>query len=249
MLWRVRIGRQHALHERWLDYRSLAERTRHLGTLWPLARTTPLVRVPVDPTPDDPRFGWVGWLLRAVAREAGLVPGRLDGRHPDAARRLVIRVEATEQTRFHRARRSRLGRLTGPVERMTELLVVLALVLSLLQHTDLAGQAIALFSDLEISRVVALEQRLWVVLAAVATALPALAAAIHGFLGTADLEGIALRSAAIEGRLGQLQGHLARLDPVDLGSVGEIALEMTRAMEGELGSWHTAAASRRLQAT
>jgi hypothetical protein len=134
-----------------------------------------------------------------------------------------------------------------PVERLAERLVTLALVLALLQHTDLAGQAIELVSNLPKSRVIAIEQQLWTVLAAVVTALPAMAAAVHGFLGTADLEGIALRSAAIEGRLAQLEGQLGRLDPVDLTGVGDIVLEMTRAMEGELGSWHAAAASRRLQ--
>lgn len=247
MLWRVATGRRAALHERWLDYRSLAERTRHLGMLWPLGRTTPLVRVPPEQVTDDPRFGWVGWLLRATAREAGLAPGRLDGSHAEAIRRLVMRLEATPQRRFHQQRRRRLGHLTGPVERLAEVLVVAALVLSLLQHTDLAGQAVELVTDMDKGRVIVIEQRIWIVLAAVVTALPAMAAAIHGFLGTADLEGIALRSAGIEGRLLQLEGQLERLDPVDLTSVGDIVAEMTRAMEGELGSWHSAAASRRLQ--
>lgn len=247
MLWRVRTGRRSAFHERWLDYRSLAERARHLGLLWPLGRTTPLVRMPPRTLPDDPRLGWVGWLLRAMAREAGLVPGRLDRAHAEASRRLVARVEASVQREFHHRRRGRLGHLTDPIERLAEGLVIAALALSLLQHTDLAGWLIELVTDAEKSRVIIAEQRIWVVLAAVVTTLPAMAAAVHGFLGTADLEGIALRSASIEGRLVQLEDQLARLDPVDLTSVGDVVAEMTRAMEGELGSWHAAAASRRLQ--
>ena len=248
MLWMVRSGRRSELHERWLDYRSLAERLRHLGVLWPLARTTPLIRVPDVAVPDDPRRGWVAWLLRSIARDAGLAPGRLDGAHPAAARRLALRLEAVAQREFHACRRRTLGDLTGPVERLAEGLVLRALVLSLLQHTDLVGQLLELLGGVDTSRVRVVEQRVWVILAAVVTALPAMAAAIHGFLGTADLEGIALRSAAIEGRLAQLEAQLRRLDPVDLAGVGDLVAEMTRTMEGELGSWHAAAASRRLQA-
>ncbi len=248
MLLMVRRGRRASLHERWLDYRSLAERTRHLGTLWPLARTVPLVRIPQQPVPTDPRFGWVGWLLRAKAREAGLVPGELNGSYPEAARTLVRRIEAEDQRKFHRRRRERLGHLSEPLEHFAEALIVVALVLALLRVADLAGW----LGELSAGRAEPTTVPNWpqwgIALAAVGTALPALAAGIHGFLGTADFEGSALRSAEIEGRLAQLAGQLDRLDPVDLGGVGEIAAEMTRSMEGELGSWHAAAATRRLQA-
>ena len=56
-------------HERWLDYRLLAERLRHLGFLWPLARGSLVMRVPMQSTPEDPHTAWVNWWYRAVARQ------------------------------------------------------------------------------------------------------------------------------------------------------------------------------------
>lgn len=250
MLYFVIRTRKAGWHERWLDYRSLAEHTRHLAVLWPLGRTTSVVRLPVRPIPQDPRLSWVSWLLRAVSREAGLVATRFDRGYAEALRRWLVREEAAPQRAFHRARRIRLGRLSTPLEALAQRLVELALFLSLLRLMELPtvfGQLIGA-GDGKTTEV-AVSQRWWVILGAVSTGLPALAAGIHGFLGMADFEGTALRSAGIEGRLDELEQILEELEPLDVTGVGEIAKEMTRAMEGELGSWHSAAASRRIQAS
>ncbi len=248
MLWQVGKGRRLGLQHRWLDYRSLAERTRHAAILWPLGRAPEYLRVPTGALPSDPRYGWIGWLLRAMLRDAGLVTGRLDGDHAERCRTLVQSTEAGPQQEFHRQRRLRLGPVSEPLEHLAERLVLLALLVAALRLTDVPGILIETFTALDKTTVIVLEHRIWIVLAAVGTALPAMAAAIHGFLGMGDFEGLALRSAEVEGRLAQLRDRLDRIQPADLEGVGEVAIEMTRAMEGELGSWHAAAASRRLQA-
>lgn len=56
-------------HERSLDYRLLAERLRHLGFLWFLARGSQAQRVPLQTTPEDPHTAWVNWWYRATARQ------------------------------------------------------------------------------------------------------------------------------------------------------------------------------------
>lgn len=250
MLYFVVRTRQAGWHERWLDYRSLAEHTRHLAVLWPLGRTTSVVRLPARPLPHDPRTSWVSWLLRATSREAGLVAARFDSDYARAARRWLLEHETIPQRAFHRARRMRLGSLSDPLEALAQRLVEIALILSILRLFELPtvfGQ-FAGGGDGKTTEV-AVGQQWWVILGAVSTGLPALAAGIHGFLGMADFEGTALRSAGVEGRLAELEQLLEELDPVDVTGVGDLATEMTRAMEGELGSWHTAAASRRIQPT
>jgi hypothetical protein len=250
MLYFVIRTRRAGLHDRWLDYRSLAEHTRHLAVLWPLGRTTAAVRLPPGALAHDPRRSWVAWLLRAAGREAGLVAATFDAGYADAVRRWFLREEAVPQRAFHRARRMRLGSLNQPLEALAQRLVEIALLLSLLRLLELPtifGQVIGA-GDGKATEV-AVTQQWWVILGAVSTGLPALAAGIHGFLGMADFEGTALRSAGIEGRLAELERLLEELDPVDVSGVGELAREMTRAMEGELGSWHSAAASRRIQAS
>lgn len=250
MLYFVIRTRQAGWHERWLDYRSLAEHTRHLAVLWPLGRTANVVRLPANALPHDPRSSWVSWLLRATSREAGLVAARFDHDYARSVRRWLLEHEAMPQRAFHRARRMRLGSLSEPLEALAQRLVEIALILSLLRLFELPtifGQFAG--GDEGKAAEVAVSQRWWVILGAVSTGLPALAAGVHGFLGMADFEGTALRSAGVEGRLAELEQLLEELDPVDVTGVGDLAKEMTRAMEGELGSWHTAAASRRIQPT
>lgn len=241
---RTRAG---SLHERWLDYRSLAEHTRHLAVLWPLGRTTPAVRLPVAPLPHDPRASWVAWLLRASAREAGLVVVHHDRAFARQARAWITRVESATQRGFHSARHERLGRLAGPLESLAQVMVVAALALALLRVAEvpellgwLLGETVNKTTE---------EGAAGRALGAMFTGLPALAAGIHGFLGMADFDGTALRSAAIEGRLRELDRQLAVLEPLDVSGVGDLVHEMTRTMEGDVTAWRSATASRRIQAS
>ena len=89
----------------------LAERIRHLAVLWPLARSTPLVRVPLSPLAGDPRESWVGWMLRGVAREAGMIEGTLDHAHALACRDLLRDAELEPQRAFHRGTMSRAAQV------------------------------------------------------------------------------------------------------------------------------------------
>ncbi|HQW65825.1 MAG TPA: hypothetical protein PLJ23_02235, partial [Gemmatimonadales bacterium] len=57
-----------------------------------------------------------------------------------------------------------------------------------------------------------------------------------------------LRSISIAPQLRRLANRLGQVRPIDLHEVGELAAEIARLMEGELGVWRTGAGSRRLQA-
>lgn len=232
--------RRTRMHERWLDYRALAERLRHLSVLWPLGRTTPLVRLPPIATPGDPRTSWVGWYLRAVAREVGLAPGRFDARHVAGARHLLRDGELEPQRRFHEMAQRRGLAVVHPLERIAIGLFLVAFVLA---AANLLGLTAPLLDGLGLA-----EPRRAVLLGALGVGLPALASGIHGFLGTSDLEGLAIRSAGVAPRLRELVWRLDRLDPVDLTTVGDVAVEAARVMEGELGSWRSVTAARKLQA-
>jgi len=233
MLWTVRQSRIHGWQERWLDYRALAERLRHLWVLWPLMRSTDHVRVPQEWIEGDPRHGWVAWLVRAVARAAGAPLGDLTGEHADRARRSVVRVEAESQRMFHQERRRRSVALGHPLAGAVERLVTLAV--------GVACARVAL-------GLVVPEANLplwWLTAAAIAAGLPALAAGVHAFMGLADFDGLALRSGVIVGRLTETVRHLDSLETMSLSQLGALARQMTREMEGELGAWHVTSATRR----
>ena len=236
----VRSGRRHRLHERWLDYRSLAERLRHLAVLWPMARSTPLVRVPADAMRDDPRQSWVGWMLRAVARDAGLVAVTFDAHHANACRNLLRDAELTPQRQFHAATRSRAAQVQHALTSGAEWLFRLALALALVH----LGGGLAIHAGALPEPV---GRTLELIVAGCCVAFPAIAASIHGFLGTGDFAGMTMRSAAIEPRLAQIDTRLARLDPVDTTGVGDLAAQATALMESELVTWHTVTATRELE--
>ena len=252
VLYFVRRGRQVRSQDRWLQFRSLAERVRHLAMLWPLARTTPLVRVPeaVRPAtqPGADREGWVAWYLRAVARDAGLIGGTLDTAHTAATRDWFLSAELLPQQRFHEAVASRSAKIHHPMEAWAERFVVLAVLLAMARLTGVVGFITADLLGWSAPRILEAEEIINPSLHAAAVTLPALAAGIHGFLGTADFEGSVLRSGGIAPQLGRLADRMRWVQPIELLEVGAVAAEVSRVMEGELGIWRTVAESRRLQA-
>ncbi len=233
-------GRRGRLHERWLDYRALAERLRHLGVLWAIGRTTPAVRLPAIALDGDPRTSWVGWYLRSVARQAGLITGSFDRAHLEACRLLLRDQELEHQQVFHAAARDRGRAIVHPLERLAEALFLVALLVALgnLVHAP----------ERLLSSWISNPGMTAAILGAIGVGLPALASAVHGFLGTSDLESIAIRSAGVAPRLKELIWRLDHLDPVDSSSIGEIGAEAARIMEGELGSWRAVTAARKLTA-
>jgi hypothetical protein len=73
------IGGKHGRwHERWIDYRLLAEALRQMDILAPLGRVTPAFEVPPHLDQEDPTHSWFNWYFRAVSRQVGLVQARLD---------------------------------------------------------------------------------------------------------------------------------------------------------------------------
>ncbi|MGH7593004.1 MAG: methyltransferase domain-containing protein [Gemmatimonadales bacterium] len=194
--------------------------------LWPLARSTPLVRVSVIPLAGDPRESWVGWMLRGIAREAGLIEGTLDHPHALACRDLLRDAEIEPQRTFHRRTMSRALQVQHVLTVFAERLFLAALILAVVHL--IIGVAARRWPGVE-----SWTQALELLLAGCGVAFPAFAASIHGFLGTGDFAGIAIRSASIEPDLAEIDIRLGRLDPLNTTTVGELAIEATALMEGE----------------
>ncbi|MEP6589667.1 MAG: DUF4231 domain-containing protein [Gemmatimonadota bacterium] len=235
----VVIGQRRRYHERWMEYRALAERVRHLAILWPLGRTTPIVHLPPKRWAGDPRTSWLGWYLRCVAREAGLISGPFDGAAIAARRGLLRDGELERQRQFHSQARNRGFAIVHPLERCATAIFLLALLLALGNLVHAPDQLLQAWLPSATARVA--------LLGGLGIALPALASGIHGFLATSDLESIASRSAGVAPRLEELIWRLDHLDRVDSIAIGEIALDAARVMEGELGTWRAVSAAHRLQ--
>ncbi len=223
-------GKRQRFHERWIDYRLLAEQVRHLTFLWPLGVTTASSRLPANPSADDPRVRWTGWYYRALVRQLGFGASAFSTEHLATCRRLLRDYEIQDQRGYHDRNASRLRHLSHVVHRRTEVLFGAAAVVAALH-------------------VLHLSEAFWVSasLTTLSVFLPARAAALHGWAGHADFHAAAIRSADIESRLEELERAIDGLPELATRTLGPVALAAARTMESELGSWRATSLSRPLQ--
>ncbi len=223
-------GKHRRFHERWIDYRFLAERVRHLTFLWPLGVAGAGSRLPANPSDDDPRVRWTGWYYRALVRQLGFGARTFSTEHLAACRRLLRDFEIQDQRGYHDQNAHRLRHLSHAVHLRTEVLFGSAAVVA-------AMHVLHLSEDFWLSAT----------LTGLSVFLPARAAALHGWAGHADFQAAALRSADIESRLEEFERVIDGLPELTTGTLGPVALGAARAMEGELGSWRATSLSRPLQ--
>ncbi|MFN0178396.1 MAG: hypothetical protein ACKVZ0_06315 [Gemmatimonadales bacterium] len=231
-------GTRRRFHERWVDYRLLAEQFRHLLFIWPLGISTPHLRLPAAPSVDDSRARWVGWYYRAFVRQLGLATTRFDQPHLEACRAILQAVELRLQARYHWDTRHKYERYHEVVHRRTVAMVVAALPVALLHLTPLPEAAA---HWLGVEPLVTSG-----ILATIAVFLPSRAAALHGWATHADFQGAAIRSGQIREAIVALDQLVKLLNPTDSAGLSRIALETARLMEGELGAWRTTALAKML---
>ncbi len=225
-------SRRLRFHERMLDYRLLAERLRHLGFLWPLGRSSPVVRVPLHAKLSDPRPAWVNWWYRAVTRELGLVNVTYTS---DVMRALKIHVREqliAAQTEYNEFENTRAENTEHWLHGWTWIVLVLALMAAALHllHTAIH----------DVLHVTVTEEML-TALTAVGILGPAFGAAMHAFASQAAFQEIALRT---ETSTQQLEVFKRRLDAVDVtaplasAALGTLTLELADMLGEDLAGWH-----------
>jgi hypothetical protein len=110
----IRIGRKAMWHQRWLDYRYLAELLRHLRFLIPIG----------DPDASFRRSGrlsrpdWVSWYARATAREVAPRSGVLDAAFQRRLLAAVVECEIRPQIDYHRGNALSLKELDHRLHRL-----------------------------------------------------------------------------------------------------------------------------------
>jgi hypothetical protein len=265
ILYLLRRERRNNYHDKWLDYRALAEKLRHLTILLPLGRTSPAVRVASHVAEGDPRTSWIDWVVRAVIREAGLFRGDMNAGVPPAlvgsadaptrstylrfCRRVLLDGELCGQARYHLRVSSRLHTVAHSLHQWTGRLFWAALIAAGV-HLLVDAREAKLVHDRP--RVVAagnhaavealdhethLLHGLGGLLTLLAVVLPAFGGAAHGFLSQGDFQNTSRRS---KGLATKLQSYLADLGgPLPLTStrLGDIAEDAAREMTEELVGW------------
>jgi hypothetical protein len=227
--------REHRYHDRWLDYRSVAEKLRHILMLLPLGRPGIDAELPPTLGENDPRAHWTNWYVRAVAREAGVFSGSLaDPDYRNACHTLLRHWLVRGQIRYHFHAAARAHAPKHLLHRYRYAifgLVVLAPIV------DLATELIPRTQE-------HLKMLIECLAELVVFCVPAIVGSWYAFTRLSDFENIEVRGRAEIQRLVRVERELS--ERADRSSADLLrATSMTsHAMLAELVEWRVAAALR-----
>jgi hypothetical protein len=235
------IGRRRRWHERWIDYRLLAEYLRQLFFLIPLGPgelSSP--HLPKYMSAGDPKTTWMYWHYLALRREIGIVGGEYSHAYLDSVRSFLNSKDGIRgQIDYHENNAERMEKLDARFVALTKSLFGVAIAAAVA-----AGilQALLLLCLLPESVAHSLAV-LWftAAIAFLATASPTLGAALAGIRSQAEFERVKKRSRAM---LHTLQRICKELDARDhhqeklsLAALNLIVAEAGQLMVDELLDW------------
>jgi hypothetical protein len=234
------FGRFRRWHERWIDYRLLAEYMRQLFFLIPLGPgelSSP--HVPKYMSAGDPKTTWMYWHYLALRREIGLVGGEYSHAYLDAVRSFLNSKDGIRgQIDYHEnnAERmekldSRFGAVAGALFVIAFLAAVLAAILQIPSLKDTHSEL----------RCGCAAQWATAVIAFIATAAPTLGAALAGIRSQAEFERVKKRSRAMLQTLKRICKELDARDQggakISLASLNLIVADAGQLMVDELLDW------------
>ncbi len=211
----VWLNRTKHWHDRWIDYRLLAEGFRQMQFLAPFARVTPAFEVPAYLGEVDPGPTWFNWYFRAIVREAGLIKAKVDNDYLGVCEQ-VLSSSMTGQVNYHNDNASRHLHLNHSLHFLT-LTLFWTTLLACILHSFFENSLKAALSESSELIVTAF-------LVGLAVVLPAFGAAIEGINHQGEFERIARRSRAIKIHFDSLVSDLGKKKQIsfrELGRIGE----------------------------
>jgi hypothetical protein len=216
-------------HDRWIDYRHLAEQLRHMRVLALTGSSTLEIRqtAHTDEAASDSGAAWVGWYYRAIVREIGMVGARADAGYARAVAQLVQKTELAEQQHYHEG----TGDISHKLDRRLHIagIVVFSLAASvcfifLLNYWNT--------HEIEASRV-----RLEIFLTSL---LPSFGAALYSIRVQGEFGQVARRARQMHKQLAQISAALdddAAKGTLTLASVSALTEMAARAMLLDVTDW------------
>ncbi len=227
--------REQRYHDRWLDYRSIAEKLRHIIMLMPLGRPGIDAELPPTLGENDARAHWTNWYVRAVAREASVLSGQLfDPDYRQACHALLRHWLVRGQIRYHF---HAAVRAHAPLHLLHKYRYVIFAFLVFSPVVDLVTEPIGDTPHLLRPLIDCLADLVFF-------CVPAIFGSFYAFTRLSDFENIEVRSRAELQRLMRVDRELS--EQSDRASVDLVrATAMTsHAMLAELVEWRVAAALR-----
>ncbi len=240
-----RIGRW---HERWLDYRTLAETLRHARFL---AFLSEFGRVRDDSKQIDRSRAWTLWYIRATMRELGLPSAVLDSSYQWRILSATLTQEIEEQIRYHES----TGRAMHRIDRLLHdvglhcILLTLLILLAFLVGWAWEYQ----FGDLAVGHALTTPGHVpyalkgWLVY--FTAGLPALGAALAAIRAHGEFESAAQRSHAMVNALSALRTDYEQAMQRESRSeaTAKQLITTSRVMSEDLAAWEELYGRKRLE--
>jgi hypothetical protein len=236
-----KLGRRYRWHERWIDYRLLAEYLRQLFFLIPLGPgELSAPHLPKYMSAGDPKNTWMYWHYLALRREIGLVGGEYSHTYLDSVRSFLNSKDGIRgQIDYHENNAERLDKLDGRFVGVASILFGLAIAAAF-GAAFLKSQSFGYFQSVKLPPWFGVD---WVTaaIAFVATGFPALGAALAGIRSQAEFERVKKRSRAMLQTLQRICKELDARDPrpekISLAALNLIVAEAGQLMVDELLDW------------
>jgi hypothetical protein len=212
-------GSRRCWHQRWLDYRQLAERLRPMRSLKLLG-----IAAPDSPgsAAEPVARRWIDWYAACTWRSIGCPAGRLAPADLPSLAEAIATRELEPQILYNRRNAEQVDRL----DRRLELLA-----LFLFGATMLVTFSVVV--GLEFAPALVREWSNWIT--ALSAGLPALGTAIFGIRVHGDYGALAARSRSTAGQLERIAEDLRRSR--DLPRMADLTEQAGRVMLADLGEW------------
>jgi hypothetical protein len=214
------VGLKRRWHQRWLDYRQLAERLRPMRSLKLLGIASP--DAPGSAAEPVARR-WIDWYAAGVWRTMGCPSGNLDGARADALSQSIADREIESQIQYNRSSGELVARLDHRLD-----VLGFALFAAALAATVVSIIALIVAPDW------AARQSTWFVI--ISAGLPAVGTAIFGIRVQGDFGGTALRAQSTADLLERIARDLDDAGP-DLSRAADLVEQAARVMLKDLGEW------------
>jgi len=240
------IGRARHWHERWMEYRLLAELIRQLRILIPLGGGRPFPRTPAHlGLYGNLTETWMYWHMRAIARATGIPGAKVSRDYVLGCLNYVDNIVGgpdTGQLKFQKDTEQRSENIAHRLHITSTSLFVLTL-LGIASHLLLEPALLPRWLDFEIPEAFHHGLDRWLVMAS--AFLPALAAALAGISNQGEFARLAKRSAAMVDYFKDFATQIASLrsgaardgDALKLSQVIPLAGEIAEVMVDEVADW------------
>lgn len=226
------FGRHRRWHERWIDYRTLAEQLRMvrfnclLGGVWQQASVPSHLA-----TYGNPTAAWMHWHARAIERAAGLPNVVVNEEYLTACKELLLEALIADQEKYHEENDERLRSVDHKLHRLGEGLFLATLAAC-------AFHLIVALSHEWFGKAAPVWDR-WLMFCA--AFLPALGAAMAAIRSQGEFHRVVQRSHAMHDALVQLRETVAKFEPgsnkLHSQLLQQAVEQTTRLMYNEVLDW------------